>query len=329
MNKKLRILSLFSGIGAFEKALSNLQVNFELVNYCEVDKYASKAYSMLHNVKECCNIGDINSVNEKLLSDFDLMTYGFPCQSFSIAGNKLGFEDKERGNLFFESMRIAAYKQPSFMIAENVKGLLHHDKGRTFKTVLDTLEKIGYNNYYQVLNSCDYGVAQSRERIFIVSIRKDIDTKQFEFPNKQKLDKTVVDILDNTERNRYIDKTLLQYCTQEYLKEYKGRNGIKKLFDGNSQGYFSSDYAGKRIYSIHGNAPTLTTRGKITFFEIQGQLNELELFRLQGFEDEDYYKLKNCFSKTQLRKMAGNSITVNVIEKILENLLTAQSYISK
>ena len=104
---KLKMLSLFSGIGAFEEALKNIGINFKLINYCEFDSQISKAYSLIHNVSEDLNLGDINKVDETKLEDFDLMTYGFPCQSFSAQGKRLGFEDETRGNLFFESMRIA------------------------------------------------------------------------------------------------------------------------------------------------------------------------------------------------------------------------------
>ena len=173
-NENIKVLSLFSGIGAFEEGLKNLGVDYELINYCEFDKPIAKAYSLIHNVDIKMNLGDITKVDETRLGDFDLMTYGFPCQSFSLAGKKLGFDDPDKGNLFFESMRIAKYKKPKFMIAENVKGLIMHDKGTTFKTVLNTLEDIGYNNYYKVFNSSYFGIPQARERIFIVSIRKDI-----------------------------------------------------------------------------------------------------------------------------------------------------------
>ena len=150
---KLKLLSLFSGIGAFEEALKNIGVDFELINYCEFDPQIAKAYSLIHNVSEDLNLGDINKVDETKLEDFDLMTYGFPCQSFSAQGKRLGFEDETRGNLFFESMRIAKHKKPKYMVAENVKGLISHDKGNTFKIILETLESIGYNNYYKITTS--------------------------------------------------------------------------------------------------------------------------------------------------------------------------------
>lgn len=229
---KLKVLSLFSGIGAFEKGLINLGVDFELVNYCEFDKYPAKSYSLLYGVSEDLNLGDINQVDETELSDFDLMTYGFPCQSFSVAGKKLGFDDPEKGNLFFESMRIARYKKPKYMIAENVKGLVGHDKGNTFKTILSTLEFLGYNNYYKVLNSVNFDIPQSRERIYIVSIRKDVDKGSFKFPEGAMTTKTVADFIDKDNENRYLKESLRPFLDTKYHREYNSNKGIRKVFDG-------------------------------------------------------------------------------------------------
>ena len=328
MNKKLKILSLFSGIGAFEEGLKNLGVDYELVNYCEFDEPIAKAYSLIHNVDETLNLGDITKVDETKLEDFDVMTYGFPCQSFSLAGKKLGFDDPDKGNLFFESMRIAKYKKPKFMIAENVKGLIIHDKGNTFKTVLNTLDDIGYNNYYKVFNSSYFDIPQARERIFIVSIRKDIDNGLFVLPEGKLTNKTVRDFIEFNSKRKPPKSSLIPYMSEEYFKEYESSSNIKKLFDGNTQGYFTSDYTGKRIYSIDGISPTLTTANNATFYEINGHLTQRERFKLQGF-NPDYVDLllANGISKGYIDKMSGNSITVNVIEEILKELLKTYNYI--
>jgi DNA (cytosine-5)-methyltransferase 1 len=328
INNKLKVLSLFSGIGAFEKGLINLGVDFELVNYCEIDKYPAKSYSLLYGVSEDLNLGDINQVDETNLSDFDLMTYGFPCQSFSVAGKKLGFDDPEKGNLFFESMRIARYKKPKYMIAENVKGLVGHDNGNTFKTILSTLEFLGYNNYYKVLNSVNFDIPQSRERIYIVSIRKDVDKGLFKFPEGTMTTKTVADFIDQDNENRYLKESLRPFVDTKYHREYTSNNGMKKVFDGNVQGFFTSDFGGKRLYSIYGVCPTLTTKKEMAcFIEIGSELNSKERLRLQGFTDEDYFKLKGNIPEAQLKKQAGNSITVNVIQRIQECLLVSQGEI--
>jgi DNA (cytosine-5)-methyltransferase 1 len=178
----IKYLSLFSGIGAFEKALDNIRVKYELVNYCEVDKYASKAYSLIHNVPESMNLGDITKVDEtKLPTEIDLMTYGFPCQDISSAGLQKGLRNedgsKTRSGLFFDAIRIMKHCKPRIAIAENVKNLTSKRMSDVFDTVLSELEDAGYNNYWQVLNAADYGMPQGRERVFIISIRKDIDDR--------------------------------------------------------------------------------------------------------------------------------------------------------
>lgn len=204
----IKLLSLFSGIGAFEKALDNLNINYELVNYCEFDKFASKAYSLIHHVSESKNLGDITKVDETTLSkDIDLITYGFPCQDISLAGQQQGLfnEDgtKTRSGLFFDALRIITHTQPKVALAENVRNLISHNKKKTFKIVLDSLEEVGYNNYWQVLNAKDYGIPQNRERVFIISIRKDIDNGMFEFPEPFELDKTLNDMLEDEVDEKY------------------------------------------------------------------------------------------------------------------------------
>lgn len=195
MKNVIKLLSLFSGIGAFEKALVNLNIKFKLINYCEIDKYASQAYCLIHNEDENKNLWDITKVNEKKLLNFDLMTYGFPCQPFSIAGLRNGKEHK-KGNLFFDSMRITEEKKPKWMIAENVKGLLNINDGKYLEEIILYLDRLGFNNYFDVLNAKDYGIPQNRERIFIVSIRKDIDNLSFEFPKKIPLELKLQDMID-------------------------------------------------------------------------------------------------------------------------------------
>ena len=319
----MKILSLFSGIGAFEEALKILNVEFELVNYCEFDETPAKAYSLIHNVDINKNLGDITKVDETILEDFDLMTYGFPCQSFSIQGKRLGFDDPEKGNLFFESIRIAKYKKPKIMIAENVKGLTNHDNGNTFKTILKTLEDIGYNNYYKILNSSNFGVPQNRERIYIISIRKDIDNHKFLFPNNKEITTCVNDILDLDRPRKTCKQSLLKYMDEKYFTQnYNSSTGIKKLFDGCAEGYFSSSFCANRIFSIYGVSPTLTTKNDSNFYEICGELTSRERFALQGFKKE-YCDLliENGFKKGKLDKMSGNSITVNVLIEIFKNIL--------
>ena len=204
----IRYLSLFSGIGAFEKSLQRLQIPYELVGYCEIDKYASKAYSLLHKVPESMNFGDITKINEKQLpGGIDLITYGFPCQDISIAGQQKGLVDddgsKTRSGLFFDALRIIEHTQPKIAIAENVKNLTSPKFSEQFNIVLQSLADAGYNNYWKVLNAKDYEIPQNRERVIIVSIRKDIDTGIFEFPEPVELKLRLNDMLDAVVDKKY------------------------------------------------------------------------------------------------------------------------------
>ena len=198
----MKYLSLFSGIGAPEKALDRLGIDYELVGYSEIDKYASKAYCAVHGVDESLNLGDITKIDEKALpKDIDLITYGFPCQDISVAGKGKGLfnEDgtKTRSGLFFDALRIIEATQPKIAIAENVKNLVGKKFEQQFALILECLESVGYNNYWQVLNAKDYGIPQNRARVFIVSIRKDVDDGQFKFPEPFPLHLRLKDVLED------------------------------------------------------------------------------------------------------------------------------------
>jgi DNA (cytosine-5)-methyltransferase 1 len=286
----IKLLSLFSGIGAFEKALKNLKIDYETINYCEIDKFASKSYCLIHNEDENKNLWDITKVNEKELKDFDLMTYGFPCQPFSVTGLKKGFDDQKKGNLFFESMRIVKYKKPKYMIAENVKGLLLHNNGQTLQTIVLILDNLGYNNYFNILNAKNYNIPQNRDRLFIISIRKDIDDLIFDFPKKQKLVYRL---------NRLLENGTFIY-DRNFLKSREKR-GDKCIF---------YDYS-----------PTLLTNcGNLLYIDNKRKITCLECMRLNGFTDYDYDKIKNKISERQIYKQCGNSIVVNVLEAIFKQL---------
>ena len=172
-----------------------------------------------------------------------------------------------------------------------------------------------------MLNSVDYGVPQRRERIFIISIRKDLDDGTFEFPKQIPLNVRVKDIIDFEYKRRHIKDSLKPYLDSEYHKEFKSKDFIVKVFDGVSQGYFKSSFSQNRIYSIEGVCPTLTTGyDSPVFLEICGLLNSKERFLLQGFTADDYNKVCGFIPERQLAKQAGNSISVNVLEYIFKNL---------
>lgn len=158
---------MFAGIGGFRSGLSKFGDLFVPVGFCEIDPYARKAYEAIYDTKGELFFEDARTIIPEELPDIDLICGGFPCQSFSIAGKRGGFEDA-RGTLFFEIARIARVKRPKYLLLENVPGLLSHDNGRTFATILGTLSELGYDVAWQVLNSADFGVPQSRKRVFLV-----------------------------------------------------------------------------------------------------------------------------------------------------------------
>lgn len=197
----MRLLSLFSGIGAPEAALKRMGVDYELVGFSEIDKYAARSYCAIHGVDESLNLGDITKIDEtKLPKDIDLVTYGFPCTDISNAGLRKGFFDengnKTRSGLFFDALRIIQESQPKIAIAENVKALTGKKFKNEFELVLKSLEEAGYSNYWKVLNAVDFGIPQNRERVFIVSIRKDLDDGSFVFPEGFDLKLKLKDILE-------------------------------------------------------------------------------------------------------------------------------------
>lgn len=296
---KLKLISLFSGIGAFEKALKNIGVDYELINYCEIDKYASKSYSLLHGVDENKNLWDIRNIDiEKLPKDIDLITHGSPCQDFSIAGkqNGGGKDSGTRSSLIWNSVQIIKHCRPKYVIWENVKNVLSKNHIHNFEKYLDALENLGYTNYYKVLNAKDFGIPQNRERIFVVSILG--KENKFEFPKEkelEKIDKFLNDI--NIEGYDVIQPSMIKHIGEKLrvIETYCWTITTKQVRLPNA-GIIKKDY-GYRY------------------------LTPLECFRLMGFDDEDYQICSdNGISDTQLYKQAGNSIVVPVLESIFKNI---------
>ena len=284
----IKLLSLFSGIGAFEKALYNLGISYELINYCEIDKYASKSYSAIHGVSENMNLWDVTKIREKdLPKDLDLFTYGFPCQDISLAGKQKGLFNgdgtKTRSGLFFDALRCIEAAQPRVAIAENVKNLVGKKFNAQFQVVLASLEAAGYNNYWAVLNLRDFGIPQNRERVFIVSIYKDFDKGLFEFPKGFPLEKRLKDVLeDKVDEKYYLSDKMIRYL--EGLKAECAVNGngfgyqpttgegVAKTIQANAQvrstdtlkqcGQIypnSGNPQAGRIYDANGISPTMGT----------------------------------------------------------------------
>lgn len=295
-------------------------MNYNLLKFCEFDPHAVKSYCAIHNENEGKNLGDITNVEIESLPKCDIITHGSPCQDFSIAGTQRGAEEGSgtRSSLIWNSVQIIKQCEPKFVIWENVKNVLSPKHIGNFTKYIEVLSEIGYTSYYEVLNACNYGIPQRRERIFCISIRNDINCG-FNFPSKTN-SISMKDFLD-LGIDRKVNPTLLPYFEDDYKKEYNSNSGCIKYFDGESQGIFNSDYTNKRIYSINGVCPTLTTNGCVNLWEEKGKMTELEMFRLMGFYDEDYKKCVEIgVPLSKLHKQAGNSIVVNVALEIFKEL---------
>ena len=282
----LKLFSLFSGIGAFEKALERLKIEYELVGFSEIDKFAIKSYCAIHNVSEDKNFGDITKIDVSELPEFDILTWGFPCQDISIAGKMKGIKEGEtRSGLYYEGYRILKEKRPKYSIIENVKNLTSKRFKTQFDCILRDLADLGYTNYWQVLNSKDYGIPQNRERVFIISIRNDLDASNFCFPPKVPLLWKLKDFLEDEVDEKYYltEKGIgrLIRKNNKLIRENKNPNissciiaGYHKM-DGRNNQYISETAKVERIgglydddknthqagsvYNANGLSPTLIT----------------------------------------------------------------------
>jgi DNA (cytosine-5)-methyltransferase 1 len=224
--KMVTVNELFAGIGAFRKALINLGVPHEIVGISEIDKYAIRSYEAMYGKTR--NYGDISKVDK--LDYADLWTYGFPCQDISIAGNQKGIiKGKTRSGLLWEVQRLLeksadSGESPKYLIMENVKALVGKKFFKDFKTWTDWLNSIGYNTYFKILKASDYGVPQNRERVFAVSVRKDIDTG-FEFPQPTRCTKSFADFLQQDVDDKY-------FLTDDRIEYFKEHNVVSKKMAG-------------------------------------------------------------------------------------------------
>lgn len=325
---KLKSIDLFAGIGGirlgFDKAFRE---DIETVFVSEWDEFAQKTYKA--NFEDSFEIaGDITKIDEKEIPAFDICLAGFPCQAFSLAGHRMGFDDNYkglcRGTLFMDVARICEYHKPKVIFCENVKGLVIHDKGRTFKIICKTFEDLGYKVFYQVLNSKNYGVPQNRERIYIVAFRNDIAPNNFIFPDIVDDSKRLLDI---REEKPVPAKYYLSDVYLETLRRHKARHKSK----GNGFGYEIrdwSDIAGAIVCGGMGRERNLVIdkrqKDLVPTTHIKGNINKegvrkmtpREWARLQGFPDSFVLPLTD----THLYKQFGNSVTVNVIEAIANKI---------
>lgn len=301
MNNELKIIDLFAGIGGIRLGFE--KIGAKCVFSSEWDKHAQDMYEENYGERP---VGDINDVNPKDIPDHDFLLAGFPCQPFSIAGKQLGFADT-RGTLFFNIEKILEEKKPYGFLLENVSRLVTHDKGRTFKVIIDKLESLGYTVYYKVLNTIDFGLPQLRKRIYIVGFKEKI---HFQFPKPDGTKIPLADILEpenEVPENYYVSKEI----REKRLSKVKPNAPYPSIWHENIGGNISA--------LPHSCA--LRAGGSYNYLLVNGErrLTGREMLRLQGFPDT--FKINLPY--TQVRKIAGNSVSVKVIELIAEEVKKA------
>ena len=337
-NPTFSFIDLFAGIGGFRMAAQNL--GGTCVFSSEWDAHAQKTY--FANYGEV-PFGDITTEQTKsfIPEHFDLLCAGFPCQPFSYAGEKKGFEDKTRGTLFFDICEILKKHRPPMVFLENVKGLVSHDQGKTLETVISSLKNLGYFPHWKVLSSLDFGLPQKRERWYCVAFREDIP---FEFPDpiggKPTL-RDIVDVNDNSPELRLPQFELdridyhfahcheaerVQHDNSKYAPNTKkGKHGIFSFQkpDGSLR-FHVGDHAKTQIQEafyacLDTYAPTIIANRTPKLWDLRRRLSVKEAKRLQGFPDDFLMPVLDCHALKQL----GNSVSVPVIQLIIEKMLNA------
>lgn len=323
-----RSIDLFAGIGGirrgFDKAFGK---RIETVFASEWDEYAQKTYRA--NYEDSFSVsGDITQIDEKEIPSFDICLAGFPCQAFSFAGKRRGFDDdyygQTRGTLFREVVRICAYHKPKVIFCENVKGLAKHNGGHTLEVIKGAFEEAGYKVFCQVLNSKNFGVPQNRERIYIVCFRSDIAPNEFSYPSRAGKKRVIRDILEEAP---IPSKYYLSERYMQVLRDHKARHEAA----GHGFGYVVRDLddasgaivcggmgrEGNLIVDAreHSMIPTTNIKGEINKEDIR-KMTPREWARLQGFPDD----FKFVVADTHLYKQFGNAVTVPVVEAIARRI---------
>lgn len=321
-------IDLFAGIGGIRLGFDNaFGDSCSTVFVSEWDSYAQKTYKA--NFDDAFEIaGDITQIDEKSIPSFDFCLAGFPCQAFSMAGKRMGFDDdykgKCRGTLFQDVVRICEYHKPKVIFCENVKGLTIHDRGRTFKIIKGAFEQIGYKVYDKVLNSKDFGVPQNRERIYLVCFREDIDSSSFKFPEPTDDTKRISDILDKAPipSKYYLSDVYLETLRRHRAHHEALGHGFGyeiRPLDGIAGAIVCGGMGRERNLLIdsreHSMVPQTKIKGEINREDVR-KMTPREWARLQGFPES--FKLP--LADVHLYKQFGNSVTVNVIEAIAKQI---------
>jgi len=313
---ELKYIDLFCGLGAFHGAFNrnNLlqnDIKYTCVLACDINDNVRKVYEENYGIKP---EGDINEIDIETMPDFDILCAGFPCQPFSIAGNKKGFQDENKGNLFYAILKIIDKKQPNTLMLENVKNLLTIHKGETFKIIKNELERRGYNVSYKVIDSRYYNSPQSRNRIYIICNKK----TSYIFREINNPIVSVSTIIDNsiTDFFDYEEKYKLEKCNGKSMMKYKLIN--KKTGKGGRQG--------ERIYDITKCGPTICASSggpgaKTGLYDFDGKIRKLSIKEcLKMFCFDETYKYESLSNKKEMLFYLGNSIVVNVLVEIIKDL---------
>jgi len=317
---EIKYIDLFCGLGAFHTAfdfISNSHIKYNCVFACDIDDKVRKIYKANYKIEP---FGDINSVDIAKMPDFDILCGGFPCQTFSIAGKKEGFDDKIKGNLFFSILKVIDIKNPNTIILENVKNLLTINNGDTYKTIKSELEKRGYFINHKIIDSKYYNSPQSRHRLFIIGNKQ----KQFIFPTEIKNNIIPVSsIIDNTETRflDYTDKYKLEKCNDN-----ENKNNCKMLYKFVHKITNNGGRQGERVYSINHCGPTICASSggpgaKTGLYYIDNKvrrLNAIEGIRMFGFDNN--YIWYEFVKEEDMLFYLGNSIVVDVLKIILKSL---------
>ena len=358
----IRVFEAFAGIGGFRSGLERVG-GFKIVGWCEIDKYAKRAYEAMYDTEREVYYEDARKIEPNELPDIDLICAGFPCQSFSIAGKRGGFEDA-RGTLFFEIARIAAVKKPKYLLLENVPGLLSHDKGRTFAVILSTLDELGYDVAWQVLNSKDFHVPQSRRRVYLIGYL-DERCRGKVFPFTGAAETSLVQVLPGAQGERVYAPEGVRCTLSAQPGGFGGKTGLYAVGSSAERGLgnkHKATYAGAnvRLTDFKQNSlpiscepcvpcfvdlnedPKFTAYSRcLTAKQVSGlhrhkreasgvwdgrrirRLTPRKRLRLQDWRDERIEKVLPLHADTQLYKQAGNGVTVMVVEAIGKRLAAA------
>ena len=309
--QKTKIIELFAGVGSQAMALRNLGIDYEVIGISEIDKFAIKSYEAIHG--KVHNFGDISKIEE--LPYCDLLTYSFPCTDLSVAGQQKGISKDTRSGLLLEVERLLLKAKengtlPKYLLLENVKNLVGKKFIKDFERWLSFLNSLGYYSNWEVLNAKDYGIPQNRERVFVVSSLENI---HYIFPKKQELKIKMKDLLEEHVPEKY-------YLSENYIKNFSdmtNRNGFVRGERFNPRELKECNVA----FAITTRAGDRVTDNFIKTGEKIRKLTPLEIWRLMGFSDNDFYAAKSAgISDAQLYKQAGNSIVVTVLEAIFRKL---------